>query len=511
MEVLVTGPSEDLENIILDEGENTGYRENREDVVALIKPPKQGLGFVSAELPDDPYLVNRSWLQGTFIPSMDWYANTLKLRLTPAALNEGSSSISALIRSTLLNTELADFVDPIDVDLGVDRAQIIIESAVIEEMELNLSISGQQLLISLDLIPLRLSYRIESGVLRSSGMGRYDRISMQSDTHIDPTGLSLVNPEIELSQLMVQDQNIPGFLLNPILDALRNEFQTTITNAISEVTHQVTAQLFDQLRPTLGLALTRPISQQTELISVDCINDGLELSYQTKVAAIESSLGRSNIGALLSSPPQQANTGEGSSVQIGIPLLNQFAFAAWDAGNFENLSYSRTQLQNLGLGELEFPYSNLERAKVDLRLPPVAGWDEGGAYLELGEVQVDMKIDLSKNTKAWTAAQVPIRLELSGDGVRLRVDERREITVRPIMLNQLSILAERAEVLKLIHAALPGVVADVFGQIPMISIPMIQVQGLSNAPLLSINPMIIGIREEDDQWCIDLNLMINTL
>jgi|GEM_PF-2566214 len=509
VEVLITGPSDQLGQVVIDEGLGVGYREDRAGEIALIKPPAQGLGFMSAELPGDPYLVNRSWLQGTFVPSTSWYPNTLTLRVTGPALNEGGSSIAGLIRATLLNTELASFVQPIEVDLELDRAQIIIESAVIEEMSLSLSVIDDQLSVSLELTPLRLSYRIE-GLINSTGQGQYERVSMSAGTSVEATGVTLLNPEVELSQLVVQDDQIPGFLLNPILDALRSEFQRTISDAIVEVTHEVTAQLFTQLRPALGLALSRPITQETDLIAVAPVNGGLELSYQTKVGALLPSVSQPSAGALLAPPPSQAITGEGASVHIGRPLLNQFAFAAWDAGNFLDLTYTLPELQALGLGALAFPYSNLERAKVDLLLPPIAGWDEGGAYLELGEVQIDLKIGLSKNTKAWTAARVPIRLDLSGDAVRVVVDERRQITTRPIMLNQLSVLAERDEVLKLIHAALPGVVSDVFGLLPIISIPRLQVQGLPNAPTLTINPRVTGVAEATEQWRVDLNLDIET-
>jgi hypothetical protein len=508
VEVLITGPSDQLGQVVIDEGLGVGYREDRAGEIALIKPPAQGLGFMSAELPGDPYLVNRSWLQGTFVPSTSWYPSTLTLRVTGPELNDGRSSIAGLIRGTLLNTELASFVDPIEVDLELDRAQIVIESAVIEEMSLSLMVVNDQLTVSLALTPLRLSYRIE-GLINSTGQGHYERVSMNAETSVETSGVTLLNPEVELSPLVVQDDQIPGFLLNPILDALRAEFQATITDAILEVTREVTSQLFAQLRPTLGLALSRPITQETELIAVAPINGGLELSYQTKVGAVQPIVSQQGGGALLAPPPLEAVTGTGASVHIGRPLLNQFAFAAWDAGNFLDLTYTLAELQALGLGALAFPYSNLERAQVDLLLPPIAGWDEGGAYLELGEVQIDLKIGLSKNTKAWTAARVPIRLELSGGGVRVVVDERRQLMTRPIMLNQLSVLAERDEVLKLIHAALPGVVSDVFGLLPIISIPSLQLQGLPNASAFTISPRVIGVSEEVNQWRVDLRLEVD--
>lgn len=508
IEVVVTGPAEELSGVIFNGGDPEGSVEDRGASVSLITRPVDGLGFVSAELPDDPYLVNRSWLQGSFIPSTSWYPETLTLRVAGEALNEGSSSIAGLIRSTLIGTELAEFVRPINVDLGVGQTEIIIESAQIEDMELSLSISDEALALTLELTPLRLSYRIAGDIIESTGGGYYERVSMRSETRTAPDGVKLLTPEVELSELMVQDDQIPGFLLNPILDALKEEFKVTITEAISRVTSEVTRQLFTQLRPTLGLALRLPVTQATDLSHVIPKDGGLELTYQTQVGAERSSLSAGGEGALYALPPAQAIGGGGASVHIGVPLLNQYAFAAWDAGNFIGLSYTRAELQSLGLGALEFPYSNLERATVDLLLPPIAGWEPGGAYLELGGVQVDMKIDLSKNTKAWTAARVPIRLALSQGGVRVMVDERREISAQPIMLNQLSVLAERGEVLKLIRAALPGVVGDVFGQLPIISIPSLQVQALPTAPALSISPQVVGIGEERDQWRVDLRLEI---
>lgn len=507
IQVEISGPSDQLDRVRINGGDAFPLIRLGSNRVAFTHPAVDGVGFVTADLPDDPYLVNRSWLQGEFIPSAAWYPDTFTLRIAGAELNEGNSSIAGLLQKTLENAEVSEFVNPIEIEFGTLQAQVIIDSAVIEQLTVTLMIEDDQLRVNLVISPLILTYRIESDLITTTGSGRYDIIRVNSDTLTEPRGVTLLNPDVELSDLEVQDDQLPDWILNLLIEGLLDQFKSAVTEAISEVTMEVTGQLFSQLRPTLGLELPFPINQETTLAGVFPLSGGLELQYQTKVGAVSPQM-IAAAGALSASPPRELIGWAGSSIHIGKPLLNQYAFAAWDAGNFSNLAYSRARLEALGLGELEFPYSNIERAVVHLLLPPIAGWDAGGAYLELGGIKVDMKIDLSKDTQAWTSARIPIKLVQMNGALRILRDENREIIAQPIMLNRLNVLAERNEVLKLIRVALPGVVADVFGELPVIRLPQLTVQGLPDAPQLTIDPRVIGVSNLVDQWRVELDLEV---
>ena len=117
-----------------------------------------------------------------------------------------------------------------------------------------------------------------------------------------------------------------------------------------------------------------------------------------------------------------------------------------------------------------------------------------------------MKIDDAYDTKAWTAARVPVKLVQTGNQLRLLPDEQRNILARDVMLNRLHILADRAEVLKLLNIALPNVIDDVFGELPMIHLPSLQIQGVSNAPMQTFTLQPNNIVTMGDHWRIQLQL-----
>ena len=507
--IKVVGDPTDLSQLLINRERQLPQSGQGSEQHTYLLPPSDGVGYVTASLPNDPYLVSRSWLQGEFVSSEDWYPDTLTIRFSYDTLNGEENSVAQLIEASLLETDLARFIPPIEIDLGISLASITILSARVRRVGLELLIEEDELELLIEIELLDLDYQFNSSLVNTDGTGRYERINVTSNTIVEPRGITLVNPALTLSPLRVEDNRIPQSLIDPIIDALKPEFERALTQAIIEATQTITGQLFTQLNPRLSLALPKPIEQETNLAGVYPLDRGLELQYQTRVNAVTSQVAQPHHGALFARPPKQLCRSEWSTIIVGTPLINQFAFSLWDAGNFQGLSFSRSRLQTLGLGELSFPYSNLTSAQVDLLLPPVMGWDEGGPYLDVGGLQVNMKIDLSKDTQAWTAARIPIHLALEEGALRLKPDPNRPITVRPIMLNRLNVVAERDEVLKLIKAALPGVVGDVFGRLPLVSLPPLDVFVLNEASHFSIVPQITGIIRQVDHWQIELNLWIN--
>ena len=511
LQVKISGDSKDLKRVRVNGTEQTPVEGSGSGEHTYILPVASGLNYVSASLPDDPYIVTRSWLQGDVVPTSEWYPDTLTIRFSGDILNGDQGSLAHLIEASLRAVDLARFVPLIEIDLGISSAEIEIESARVKDVDLKLKVDDQELRVEVELSRVDLEYRLDSDLLDSSGEGRYSEITATAEAEIETSGVSLVNLDVDISRLNVDDDNLPGYLVDPLIDALRGKFRDAITQAIIDATREITGQLFDQLDPQLGLALPKPIRQETQLVEVSARNDGLELQYQTRVSAVSPRIAKSTHGALLAAPPQQPSPSEQSAITVGAPLVNQLAFAVWDAGNLEGLSYSRAQLERLGLGELNFPYSNLERADVKLLLPPIMEWDELGPYIDVGGIQIDIKVDLSKDTRAWTAARIPVVLQYDAGALRLSPDMSRSITVQPIMLSRLNVIAERDEVLKLTRAALPGVVGDVFGRLPLITIPPLELRVFNETVTFSVTPHVVGAQQRADYWRVDFDLMVTQL
>ena len=191
-------------------------------------------------------------------------------------------------------------------------------------------------------------------------------------------------------------------------------------------------------------------------------------------------------------------------------LVNQLAYAAWDAGNFSELSYSRMRLESLGLGHLESPYDNLKNVYIELLLPPVVEWRADGPYLALGGITAGLNIDRVDDTRAWTAARVPIIIALDEGRVSVLSDPRRSIITYPIMLDKLSVFAERKEVLKLMNIAIPAVINDVFSDIPLLSLSPLELSALVDSPTITVYPRPQSIEMRSDHWMMGLTFEHST-
>ena len=506
VEISITGIEESLETILVDGIANEGTKLNDGKSLLVYRQPSYGLGFVYAERPNDPYLVVRSWLQGDFVSSNRWYPNSMILKLGYTGLNVGADSLAGIISSSLVNVELSQFIDPIVVDLGITQASILIDSAVIKNMSLTLSISGGQMIVDLVLTPLQIEYRIDNELLSSQGFAAYEQIYINALAELDKSGVNLIQPRVMSGRLQINDEQLPDHLMNAIAEALTDRFASTISQVISEVTYQVTAQLFEQFAPSLGIRFPQAIIQESRVSSVGIEENSLVIGFETRMAAQTSQMAPDYGGALIAASLETTGYQETMKLSVGSGLIHQLLYAAWDAGNFSNLSYTKADLESLGLGELSFPYSNLDRAKIDLLLPPTMEWTPEGPVLVLGGVMAGLKVNYSKDTSAWTAARIPIKLSFEQGSLRVSSDVSRTIKSEPIMLDRLNDIAERAEVLKLINTALPSVINDILSQFPLISIAPLELQALSNSPKLVVLPRLESALTKNSYWELGLNL-----
>jgi len=506
VEVKIVGLDSSLNGLLVDGAPPLGFDRLSADTMTIYRDPINGLGFLSAARTGDPYIVVRSWLQGTFVESDAWYSENMILRLGHQALNLGESSLANLIKMSLLDVDLGEFIDPIRLDLGIASGQILIDQAYIRDMSLSISTNSTGVFIDLTLAPLELSYRVESRLVNSQGEGLFEHIHVTADSRLSPDGITLVNVELEAAQVRLTDDVLPSEIVNIVADVLKNQFDQAIKNAIEEVTYQVSSQFFRQLRPTLGIALTQPITNLSQLSSVQVNQGALEIGFSTKVFATAPQKNSQGGGALSVPLSMMRPINDESSFIFGAGLINQIAYAAWDAGNFTDLVYTRQRLESLGLGSLSSPYDQLDRAIIELLLPPIIEWRFDGAYLALGGVSANLKIDVVKDTRVTTAVRAPITMTFQEGQVRVISDPRRAMLIEDVMLDRLTTFADRAEVIKLIQTSVPAVINDILGSFPLVSISPLTLRALEGSPVIELSPQLRSLNTDQALWLMGVDL-----
>jgi hypothetical protein len=196
----------------------------------------------------------------------------------------------------------------------------------------------------------------------------------------------------------------------------------------------------------------------------------------------------------------------GIRVAVGSPLVNPFAFAVWDAGNFQGISFTKDELEDLGMEALEFPYSNLRSASLSLLLPPILEWGTDGPRLEAGGIEIAIDVTGFGEATAWTAASVPVALVPDGDALRLVVDESRSVILDPVGFDKMSSLVDQDKVLRLLRTAVPGVVDAVFGSLPALRIEPIALSRLDGSAGPTVTPRLDGVAPAARGWVIDVSL-----
>lgn len=101
-----------------------------------------------------------------------------------------------------------------------------------------------------------------------------------------------------------------------------------------------------------------------------------------------------------------------------------------------------------------------------------------------------------------------MRLRYEEGALSLLPDVGRPIAVQPIMLNRLSVIAERDEVIKLTRAALPGVMSEAFGRLPPITLPTLELRVFDERVKFRVLPRITGALRRADHWRIEFDLEI---
>ncbi len=475
-------------------------------------PPADGLGFVVAQVPGEELLAVRSWHQGKLRGGKDWHSGNLALQLGERALSTGPASVASLIAELLRNEELRPFVNnPLKIDVStLVQLTIVVKSAKTDKVVVALKLDDKGLHFLAKLTDVKVAYTAKAvtKLINASGIAHFKEIQVLGDMELTPGKVQLTKIGTAATKPVLQDTSgLPASYAQPLIGLLDKDVTKSMADATARAAQRVFTHLLQEIRPSVGVAFKQPITQSSALDRVAVVRPAVVLWYKVLIRAAISEVAREDqrvvtrpLGALA----VPANGAVGA--YCGSGLVNQFAFAVWDAGNLEGISFTRQQLEGLGMEKLEFPYSYLERVSLRLLLPPLLTWGADGPRLALGGVQAHIQASVADGVTAWTAASVPVRLARVGTGLRLLHDPTRKVGMGAVGFDQLSELADQKEVLRLLDTAVPGVIRDVFGNLPAIQLPALQLTRLDGSKGPALAPAITAVTVRPDHWQVELEL-----
>ncbi len=478
-------------------------------------PEVNGLGFAVAEIPGDPLVAVRSWHQGEFLPKDKFHTDTMIVTLghdvLSSALSKANTSVARLIEELLVDADLSQFIsDPIKATVGLIPVTVTVRSAAASKVAVGLDFKAPHLSLRARLEDVQVQFKAKSIGLPVGGTAIYRAITITGDLSVSNAGVTLINPVVDIPD---PDIDVSIGLIDKIATQVAKQFRDaippTVEQAAQAAAQTVFSRLIADLKPSLAVHFAHPLAQETQIQSIAVNGQSLILRYATKIRAQAPRLAKNNHGVLARTTPA-TNNGPGLFADIGPALLNQYAFATWDAGNLHKLVFTQKQLEQLGLPELQFPYSKLNKVTITLRLPPLLEWGAEGARFDVGGIEMDIDVATVGDMKAWTAARTPVVLTQTGKSeLRLKPDTTRPPTILDVEFDQLNQLANHQVVLELMRAAVPGVVERVFGDLPTIQIPSFQLKRLDGQAGRVIQPQIKQLTRGANGWILGISLVAN--
>jgi hypothetical protein len=209
----------------------------------------------------------------------------------------------------------------------------------------------------------------------------------------------------------------------------------------------------------------------------------------------------------LTHEPAKLPDGEKATAIVGRPIMNLLAHAAWSAGNFDKIKFTKKELYELGLPSLGFPYSRLRSVTLSMLLPPVFEWSEEGARVDVGDLEMKIDIDDAANVRGSTALRIPVDICHGGSDLRLCSDGTREIDVLDVEFNKLHDFASRETVVTLMRAAARGVVKHVLQRLPAVELRAFTFRDFEGAAVARLEPTVTRIQTVADGWLLEVTLL----
>ncbi len=468
---------------------------------SISAPAVEGLGLAWAQVPGKQALAVRSYHQGDFLEAGAWQAEGLRVALSAAALCGGEPSLCGLVQTLLDGEDLAPFVDN---PLTVSAVEITVESALPGGVAVQVE-AGAEPSVQVVLSELVADYSADAIIYTSSGTATFEQVTVSGVLAFEGAEASLEGVEVTASEPLVEDDGgLPSSVTSALATALQEEFERAMEDAASTATEQVVAGLLAQAVPLPAVQFEAPVAAESEASSVVSSAEGLAMAYDLRIEAQAPQVADEQQGVFAGSAAAlQADSTE-LAAAVGSPLVDMLAYAAWDAGNFEGLVFTREELEARGMPALQFPYNHFQQAEIKLLLPPLLAWRDDGPWLEVGGVQADLSVQSSRDAVAWTAARLPVQLEEGEAGLYLRLDPQREVQLEAVGFGELNKLADPEQASLLVAAALPAALEQVFGVLPTVTLPELVFERLdgSAGPVLDLE--LVGLETEGEHWRLDL-------
>jgi hypothetical protein len=472
--------------------------------------PVDGLGFIKAEKPNDSLFAVRSYLQGKFRSRNSFNSQTVRTRLGVGILNNEEVSFASLTSEMMENEELVDYVEnPLIVETEIAYIPVTItvtvNSVKIPEIDITLYFVGETLYFHSLLHDVMIYYSAKAAGIDSTGTAFYEWMEVMGEVILTPEGSDLINMSASASEVdLTDDGGIPSQAFGPIIDALDEKVMEAISITTRNSSRIVFDTLMSRLIPEVHLEFDYPISQETQLESLNLVEDNVSLSYNTKMMAITPDVALPHHG-ILERDHNDTDTSEGMSISFGSGLVNQISFSIWDAGNTNNLIYTREQLVELGMDNLGGYYNRLDHSEINLLLPPILEWDSTGAWLVMGGIEMTMYMEGSDNTKAWTAGKVPVHFIQEGNSMILLMDESRQVVFFDVGFDKMSTMIDQDKVVGLLKTAMPGVVNDLFSKFPIIKMSSVELEKLNGDPGPKVLSILNYVETVDGFWRLNLS------
>ena len=475
-------------------------------------PPADGLGFVWAQSSESDFIATRSWHQGHYLPPYQWQPNTLELRADKTVIDGGKVSLSGLVADLIAGQELVSSVkqNPLTMSVTIGlvpvSVKVHVDSVKVTSLTAKLSVQVQKLYFDLALKDVKVRYRTKASIFSTTGVGTYANVRVKGAILPATGGSKLDGITVTADDPTISDSLLPSVAMLALATLFSNKINTALSDAAATTALALVDRLLVELRPTVGVAFARPISQASALEKVTLTQaGGLDLSFKTLIQAATPSVAQKNHGVIRRTIKGRSPALTSSVVaRAGAALVNQTIFAAWDAGNLSGIRFTRAELEQLGMEKLSFPYTQMDHVTVKLLLPPLLSWRGGAPWLDVGGAEVFIVISAADDAHAWTAASVPVALVGKGRELRVRPDTGRKVVMRKVGFGSLHALADHEAVHRILRTAVPGVINRVIGALPQIVLPQVQLsrQDGSKGPLVKVT--VQSVTPAGDHWASGL-------
>lgn len=473
--------------------------------VEVTIPAVDGLGTVKAAIPGDPLFAFRSYLQGTFFDPSTHVPDSISITLSQDLIGDSSSTFGAITGWLLTDEDLSPWVEnpltmQITVMISTVNVNVNIDSAYAETADFQFEFLNNELHVNVTMTNVDGTYTASAVSLNSTGTFHYDNINISGRVVFDENlRASLADTEVVTSEPVINDSGA----LNDNISVLSDLFDEEVPAAIQSAAENATADVFDLLITNMAPAIRlefdeNPVTQESIPTSLIFENNMIKVNYSTKFSTAVSPAQGSGI---LERPVDSVDFNGEIGTATGSRIFNQIAYAAWNGGNLER-TYSRGYLEDLGMEDLDFPYDNLNSVNIKMLLPPILEWRTDGPWIDAGGIELYLDVSATDNATAWTAAQIPVKLIQVEDGFQLTVDDAREPVIEDAGFNKMSTLVDHDKVRRIMRSAIPGVISDLFGSMPIASVSPLSVPRFTGTGYCEITPSPISMNTGSANWNI---------